>query len=176
MSASYFVNWRNFWALIRNDASLNTTRDIKLLDAVGSQVVREASLIHGVQPDYYTRHPDNKFRLAVPQPVHQRTVVAVSANTESKMVTEQLRFLLSQVPMREAPKDLFEARRSVTPFAYVHPKTWSKFTHMVENLECRAYFSLGGSPTKWVVTSLMPEGTAVYTPNAMPGIEKLLAG
>ena len=50
------------------------------------------------------------------------------AHVSSKVVENQLRFLLSQAPMIDAPADLFNAGRAVTKFAYVHPKTFAAFT------------------------------------------------
>lgn len=83
---------------------------------------------------------------------------------------KQLSFLLSQAPMHMAPEDRFRATQSSAPFAYIHPKTF------VQYQECpvRAYGKVVGSKTKWVMTSLMPEGHVIYSPNPIPGIEKLL--
>jgi hypothetical protein len=88
----------------------------------------------------------------------------------------QLRFLLSQAPMIDAPTDRFNAGRAVTNFAYIHPKTLAK----VAGGDCTIrhstpYVILPPSSTKWVSTSLMPEGRVIYTPNSLPGLTKILA-
>jgi hypothetical protein len=79
---------------------------------------------------------------------------------------QQLRFLLSQAPMQTAPVDLFTAQRAVTAYAYVHPDTF-------ETILGRRINAYGGiypmRQTRWVQTVLMPKGTVIYGPNAMPG-------
>jgi hypothetical protein len=89
---------------------------------------------------------------------------------------DQIMFLLNQAPMMDMiPVD--RAAVACAPFAYVHPKTLAKASG---NAACtlnhgRQYFVFLGSPTKWIVTSWMPEGRVIFTPNPMPGIEKILA-
>lgn len=90
--------------------------------------------------------------------------------------TQQLKFLLSQAPMIDMiTKDRFAAVR--TPFAYVHPKTLSKASG---DAACglshgRQYVMFPRSPTKWVVLTSMPEDRVIFTPNPIPGLEKILA-
>lgn len=92
------------------------------------------------------------------------------------IVENQLRFLLSQAPMLDAPTDLGAAAHSVTKFAYVHPKTFATFTKGAYSPKSSApYVQIRPSPTKWIITTLMPEGVVIYTSNPLPGIEKLLA-
>lgn len=100
-------------------------------------------------------------------------------DSETSFLVKQLRFLLSQAPMLDAPLDAFSAGRAVTKFAYIHPKTFSKFYFVPIVLFPKtrafpAYVLVPPSPTRWVVTTLMPEGRVLYTPNALPGIEKLI--
>ena len=98
------------------------------------------------------------------------------AHVSSKVVENQLRFLLSQAPMIDAPADLFNAGRAVTKFAYVHPKTFAAFTKGAYAPKSSApYVQISPSRTKWVITTLMPEKVVIYTSNPLPGIEKLLA-
>lgn len=82
----------------------------------------------------------------------------------------QLKFLLSQAPMHMAPEDRFRATQATAKFAYIHPKTFVQY----QERPVTAYGKVVGSPTKWVMTSLMPEGQVIYSPNPIPGIEKLL--
>lgn len=89
----------------------------------------------------------------------------------------QLKFLLSQAPMIDAPTSRDRFATSRTPFAYIHPKTLAKNS---PDAACnithgRLVIRVPGSPTNYVVTSLMPENRIIYTPNPIPGIEKLLA-
>lgn len=107
-----------------------------------------------------------------------------SAKTENgpdlQVQIKQLKFLLSQAPMIDAPKTLGAAAHSVTKFAYVHPKTFAKFAQnppATQDMHTPAtHFYIRPSSTKWFVTTLMPEDVVIYTPNAMPGIEKFAKG
>lgn len=90
---------------------------------------------------------------------------------------KQLKFLLSQSPMidfQPAP-ERFMASRS--PYAYIHPITLAQAS---STAACavghgRGYLQFPGSPTKWVFLSLMPRDRVIYSPNPIPGIEKILA-
>jgi len=93
-----------------------------------------------------------------------------------KAENSQLKFLLSQALMIDAPTDRFNASLATTRFAYIHPKTLAK----ASGGDCiikhtTPYVLLSPSPTRWVSTSLMPEGRVIYTPNPLPGLLKLLA-
>lgn len=124
-------------------------------------------------PTYFVIHPNGHIIAADPQP----TVDLYGRGLPMKEVeNKQLRFLLSQAPMIDAPADLFNAGRAVTKYAYVHPKTFAAFTKgSYAPLTSAPYVRIKPSGTKWVITSLMPEKQVIYTPNALPGIEKLLA-
>jgi hypothetical protein len=72
--------------------------------------------------------------------------------------TLQKQFLIDQAPMRDVPSFL-PISPVGTKYAYIHPKTLRK---------------LGGYPSlPWVCTEFMPEGCVIYSPNAMPGVERL---
>lgn len=90
---------------------------------------------------------------------------------------KQLKFLLACAPMIDVPVDTFQARqwvrRASGPFAYIHPKTMAKITF--EPVK-GSFMVFPGSPTKWVLTSLMPERRVIFSPLAIPGLEKILAG
>jgi len=89
---------------------------------------------------------------------------------------KQLKFLLASAPMIDVPADPRAARewtkRVSTPFAYIHPKTMAKITF--EPVK-GSFMIFPGSPTKWVLTSLMPERRVIFSPLAIPGLEKILA-
>ena len=90
---------------------------------------------------------------------------------------KQLKFLLASAPMIEVPVSPTEARefasRAGSRFAYIHPHTMAKITFE----PVRGHFMiLGRSKTKWVLTSLMPKERVIFSPLAIPGIEKILAG
>lgn len=89
---------------------------------------------------------------------------------------KQLKFLLASAPMIDAPTEKAWLQASQSPFAYVHPKTFATMLDVM-HVQCRPRFFVvfPGSPTKWVLTSLMPEGRVLYSPLAVPGIEKILA-
>ena len=88
----------------------------------------------------------------------------------------QLKFLLASAPMIDAPnkseaRERLQASRS--PFAYIHPKTMAGLSLSAHPI--RGFMVFPGSPTKWVLTSLMPEGRVIYSPLPIPGLEKILA-
>jgi len=136
---------------------------------------------------YYVAHPDydGSYVFANPQPVPlaKSILIAPAPDSAANVMVKQLRFLLSQAPMLDAPENLSRAAHSVTKFAYIHPKTFGKLTGspsgaalQYDKVTSRPYFFVRPSSTKWVITTLMPEKVVIYTPNPMPGIENLLAG
>ena len=74
----------------------------------------------------------------------------------------QLKFLLAMAPMMNAPSksdaDLWFPRVS-TPYGYMHPKTLAQYSTL--SLKIHGFIQFEKSPTKWVLTSLMPEGTVL---------------
>ena len=83
----------------------------------------------------------------------------------------QLKFLLAQAPMLDAPvatdptgRQRLAASRS--QFAYIHPKTLAPFTW---GLPPKTVYCFGVSPTKYVLLSLIPEGRVLYSPFQLPG-------
>lgn len=126
-----------------------------------------------IKPLYFVQHPAGFFSVAQPQPAVD---VFGHGLPVAEIENKQLRFLLSQAPMQDAPKDLFTAGRAVTKYAYVNPKTFAKFTSGAYTPKSNApYIQVRPSPTKWVISSLMPENQVIYTPNPLPGVERLLA-
>ena len=117
------------------------------------------------------------FPVAAPQSDEVQTYSEWSQSVTDCLSTlyaeiSQLKFLLSQALMIDAPHDAWTAGRSVTKFAYAHPKTLAR---LGANLRSgAAYVVFAPSVTKWIPTSLMPEERVIYTPNALPGIEKRL--
>lgn len=94
----------------------------------------------------------------------------------SDVMVKQLSFLLEQAPMLDAePIDLRRMKGMVTSYAYVHPVTFSKMTDGKTSIAATGFTTITPSPTKWVVTSLMPKGRIILTPNAMPFLEKVTA-
>ena len=83
----------------------------------------------------------------------------------------QLKFLLANAPMMDAPGGDFDMSRINIPFVYIHPKTLAKLQTTCGKLPVRVQ----GAKSKWVPTSLMPEGRVIYSIRPMPGIEKILA-
>lgn len=90
----------------------------------------------------------------------------------------QLKFLLASAPMI----DMFSVtdfnartrlRTMTSPFAYIHPKTLAPFT---VGMPPKRVYAFSGSRTVWVPMSTMPEGRVIFSPLAVPGIEKLLVG
>lgn len=89
----------------------------------------------------------------------------------------QLKFLLAQAPMIDAPlpSDPMHAtrlRQATAPFAYINPKTMSGLTW---GIPPNRIYVFPGSSTKYVLTSLMPEGRILYSPLQIPGLERTLA-
>ena len=124
-----------------------------------------------LQPLYFVRREDMTFAVADPQPS-----LFPKPDWMARIVAKQISFLLSQAPMMDAPDGLERAAHSVTKFAYVNPKTFAKFTRGAYSPKTSAPFvRIKPSPTKWVLTTMMPEDRVIYTPNPIPGLEKLLA-
>lgn len=118
-------------------------------------------------PIYFVMHSDHSYSIASPQP-HRPDP------NNSKATINVLEFLLSQAPMIDAPTSLFQAEHAVKKFAYIHPKTLAKI--MMNTFPNKApYVILYPSPTRWVCTTLMPEGRVIYSSNTVPGLEKTLA-
>jgi hypothetical protein len=77
----------------------------------------------------------------------------------------------------DAPSQRDRVLASRAPFAYIHPITFAGilfFMRYTSGPELSVTI-FPGSPTKWVVTSLMPTGRVIYSPLQIPGIEKILA-
>lgn len=88
----------------------------------------------------------------------------------------QLKFLLDQAPMINVPAkgtdngelaSRFAASRAT--YAYVHPKTFARLAPWWDKVSLLVKFA--GSPTKWVLTELMPEERVIYAATPMPGVE-----
>ena len=89
----------------------------------------------------------------------------------------QLRFLLNEAPMMDMPRGLDRLAHSVTRYAYVNPKTFADATSGVYAAAvARPYIFIRPSPTKWVMTTLMPEGRVIFSQSPLPGIENILRG
>jgi hypothetical protein len=84
---------------------------------------------------------------------------------------KQLRFLLGQAPMIDAPTEYERLVASQSKFAYIHPKTIAKYVSKLS----KPFLKFGGSPTIYIITSLMPEGFIIYSPNLLPGYENRIA-
>jgi hypothetical protein len=94
----------------------------------------------------------------------------------SRAEIAQLKFLLASAPMIDAPSDLIRLQCLRVPFAYVHPKTMAgMLPKMYSTRSPRGFMIFPGSPTKWVLVSLMPEGRVIFSPLPIPGLEKILA-
>jgi len=81
----------------------------------------------------------------------------------------QSQFLLESAPMIDAPLSpvdacsRFAAIRS--KYGFIHPATMSKYMGWISR-DDHAIFP--GSPTKWLLTPLMPENRILMTPMPMP--------
>ena len=97
---------------------------------------------------------------------------------EANAQIAQLKFLLASAPMIDmfSPSDSDSKRRlskTVSPFAYIHPKTLAPFTW---GMPPKRVYVFPGSKTVWVPMSTMPEGRVIFSPIPVPGIDKLLVG
>lgn len=115
-------------------------------------------------PAYYV-FGHGGWYIADPQPISLFDANMLRAATEAE--NKQLKFLLSCAPIIDMNPDC--VRRSTTPYAYIHPKTLAK-------LRCgqvRANFvKFPGSPTVWILTSLMPEDRVIFSQSTLPGLEQ----
>lgn len=92
-----------------------------------------------------------------------------------KAKTAQLHFLLYQAPTMDIP-DRSRACKSVTRFAYINPRTFALLSSRPGLLAAeRTIQSLEPSPTKWLLTDLMPEGRVIFSPDCIPDWRPLCA-
>lgn len=99
-------------------------------------------------------------------------------NAEEQLLFDQTKFLLSQAPLMNLPTDVCRLQGSVIKYAYVNPITFAKVAKRQgyagpADEDWGAQVS--GSPTQWVFTPLLPEGTVIFSPNQMPGLAELEA-
>lgn len=124
-------------------------------------------------------------RTAEPQPVSAESVMQTGVNqylrdqlAAANARITQLSFLLSSAPMIDAPRERDRVLASRSPYAYIHPKTFSavsRFATFSQPLDGSTVFKFGGSPTIWVLTSLMPQDRVIYSPTAPFGLGEVQA-
>ena len=125
-----------------------------------------------ILPQYFVKHVDGTYSVADPKQTVGYAKESVDPVTKSKLA--HLKFLLSQAPLIQGPT-ADHIRSSRSPFAYVHPKTLAAASAGACTIKHGAPFvQFPGSPTRWVSTTLMPEGNVIYTPNALPGLGNIL--
>jgi hypothetical protein len=111
-------------------------------------------------------------RTFTPAPV--RTAKVDSTVAENVIIT-QLKFLLEQAPMLDAaPIDFMRLSDMRAPYAYAHPITFAQMSQGRVPVT-KGFTVVPRSPTRWVVTTLMPVGRILLTPNAMPFTGKIQA-
>jgi hypothetical protein len=115
------------------------------------------------------------FTPAVPKKVEDWSG-SKPGHVTSTVIIEQLRFLLEQAPMLDTAQftDFTRMQASRAAYAYLHPITFASISN--GRVPVTSGFTLiPHSPTHWVVTTLMPVGRVIFTPNAMPFIGKVTA-
>ena len=145
------------------------------------------------RPRYFIMQTDGLFILAEPQPLiwpldlgaQEGDIVDWSirrpghiSNAEMlfrfQSEIQQLRFIVESAPMLAIPEDgpmgtaIDRLRKSVVPYAFIHPESWVKLTNY--SLDSRKFWRLGNSPTKWILTELMPKERMLLTQELMPGV------
>ena len=89
----------------------------------------------------------------------------------------KLQFLLEQAPMMDINPNGYEMRSrlraSTIAFAYVNAKTMVSLIDVGK--PAPPYIKIPGSPTKWILTPLIPEGKVIFSPNRMPGLDERYA-
>jgi hypothetical protein len=78
-----------------------------------------------------------------------------------RLLTGQRCFLLEQAPMLDMVWDRSRLVSQIVRYGYVHPATWGEFRGKnadrgVQLSADNSYYTLPPSPTKWVLTNLMP--------------------
>jgi len=119
-------------------------------------------------------------RMPVPVPLyaHNEDVILRMKADLRRLEAEniQLRFLLNQAPMLNAPENIERAAHAVTKFAYAQPATfrniigWDPVTFLHEGRSSPP-LRIAPSPTEWILTNLVPLGRVIYSPNLIPGLE-----
>lgn len=92
-----------------------------------------------------------------------------SSRQQDHVTISQLKFLLISAPMIDAPRDAFLLQHSTASFGYIHPKTLARLMPLGLN-------PVSACKTRWISTTLMPEERIIYSPRALPGTEKRMAG
>jgi hypothetical protein len=108
-------------------------------------------------------------------PSRPKPVQDWSGSRPSHVIIDQLKFLLSQAPMMDASQffnDFSRLQASRAPYAYVHPST---FAQMTNGRVPTGSDTIPRSPTRWIVSTLMPVGLILFSPNAMPFTGKIKA-
>lgn len=67
-----------------------------------------------------------------------------------------------------------DERLTLAPYAYIHPITFASISNGRVPVT-QGYILVPHSPTKWIVTTLMPVGRVIFSPNAMPFTGKIQA-
>ena len=103
-----------------------------------------------------------KYFRVVDQDVSDAAYNAVVLNFQKvELSARRLAFLLSQAPLMNIPEDTLSGGRAAgTKYAYAHPNTIRR----LPNPSTRR--------TQWVESFSLPEGTVIFSNNAMPGLEK----
>lgn len=148
-----------------------------------------------IEPLYFTRDIGGEYHVATPQPTvfgdpcpsNHGLYEEIEGAAANAVAVQQLKFLLSQAPLIDAPSDFLRRMSgSVTKFGYIHPLTMAKFQSTVETAtlvqkrktskpaSAAGYITIGSSPTRWVLTTLMPEDRIIFSQNPLPGLEKTL--
>ena len=78
----------------------------------------------------------------------------------------QTQFLLNQAPLMNLPEDILSgAHAAGTKYVYAHPNTIRQVPGSSRNFSATRR-------TQWVENVALPEGTVIFSNNAMPGLEK----
>lgn len=80
---------------------------------------------------------------------------------------KQLKILLANAPLMNAPDGDFDMRRINISFVYIHPKTLAQI-----QARCGELSGPVRGKTTWVPISLMPEGRVIYSALPIPGLEQ----
>lgn len=81
----------------------------------------------------------------------------------------QIKFLLSQAPVHNAPETMFQFERAITKYAYINPATLAQITKILSY--DGGVVQLPTRPTKWLVSKFMPISGVIYSPNPIPGFK-----
>lgn len=95
--------------------------------------------------------------------------ILVDVHLMGQREREKLQFLLNQAPMMDFPAERERVMAARSSYAYINPATLPPYLTPVGQPDCVVY---PGMPTVWVLTTMIPPGRVIFSPNRIPYLGK----